>query len=183
MTRGRAGQREAALACVLLLSACQSTVQQTFGIGKRAPDEFQIVRRQPLIIPPDSTLRPPQPGEPGPQEVSTATQAREVLTGTQATSPPAPVTMSPGESALLADAKTQADPDIRRRLLEENTELTSIDESRFLMILDFQRSRLVPQPNVLNPTEESARLREQGITSTGPVTVQTGSTPLPASEP
>ena len=47
---------------------CGGTVQETFGIGKRQPDEFQIVRRQPLIVPPDSTLRPPRPGETGAQE-------------------------------------------------------------------------------------------------------------------
>jgi hypothetical protein len=176
MMRGGAWPWAAGLACSLLLAGCQSTVQETFGIGKRAPDEFQIVRTQPLIIPPDATLRPPRPGEPGPAEVSTADQAREVLTGTAA--PAASSTRSPGESALLADTRVQADPGIRQTLLEENTELTSIDESRFLTILDFQRRRSTPQPDVINPAEEAARLREQGISSTGPVTVQTGSTPL-----
>ena len=65
-----------------LAGGCQTTVQETFGIGKRAPDEFQIVRRQPLIIPPDATLRPPRPGEAGPATQSASSQAREVLTGT-----------------------------------------------------------------------------------------------------
>jgi hypothetical protein len=171
-----------ALAAVLMLTACGGTVQEAFGIGKHQPDEFQIVRRQPLIIPPDSTLRPPRPGEPGPQDVSTADQARQVLTGTAPNAAPSPSTpdnLSHGESALLAEVKTPTDPDIRRKLLEENTELTTIDESRFLVILDFQRKNMTPKPDVINPSEEAARLRQQGIASTGPVTVHTGSTPLP----
>ncbi len=160
-----------------LASGCQTTVQETFGIGKRAPDEFQIVRRQPLIIPPDATLRPPRPGEAGPATQSASSQAREVLTGTPS---PAPDTaLSSGEQALLADTRTQAQPDIRRLLLEENTELANIDESRFLVILDWQRRRMTPQGTPINAAAEAERLRAEGIASTGPVTIRTGSTPLP----
>lgn len=160
-----------------LTSGCQTTVQETFGIGKRAPDEFQIVRRQPLIIPPDATLRPPRPGEPGPGAPSTSAQAREVLTGA---APPAPdTTVSSGEQALLADARLPANPDIRRLLMEENTELASIDESRFLIILDWQRRRMTPQGTPINASAEAERLRAEGIASTGPVTIRTGSEPLP----
>ena len=35
-------------------------------MGKRSPDEFAVVRRAPLILPPDYGLRPPRPGETGP---------------------------------------------------------------------------------------------------------------------
>lgn len=160
-----------------LLGGCQTTVQETFGIGKRAPDEFQIVRRQPLIVPPDATLRPPRPGETGPATQSASSQAREVLTGTG--SPPPDTSLSGGEQALLTDARTPADPEIRRRLLEENTELANIDESRFLMILDWQRRRMTPQGTPINAAGEAERLRAEGIASTGPVTVRTGTTPLP----
>ena len=81
------------LAGVSILTACGGgTVQEAFGIGKRQPDEFQIVRHQPLILPPDNTLRPPRPGEIGAQDVSTADQARQVLTGNadQMTAPAMP---------------------------------------------------------------------------------------------
>jgi hypothetical protein len=166
-----------AVLATALVGGCQSTVQETFGIGKRAPDEFQIVRRQPLIIPPDATLRPPRPGETGPATQSASSQAREVLTG--GASPAPDTTLSTGEQALLTDARLPANPDIRRLLLEENTELATIDESRFLMILDWQRRRMTPQGTPINATAEAERLRAEGITSTGPVTIRTGSTPLP----
>ena len=69
-----------------------------------------------------------------------------MLTGTPATatSPAAAggggtERLSYGETALLAEVKTPPTLTSGRKLLEENTELTCIDENRFLMILDFQR--------------------------------------------
>jgi hypothetical protein len=43
------------------------------------PDEFEVVQRAPLTIPPDFDLRPPKPGSPRPQEVSVDKLAREDL--------------------------------------------------------------------------------------------------------
>lgn len=180
MRRWWAGGVALALPAMLVLGGCDTTVQETFGLNRQGPDEFQVVKRQPLIIPPDSSLRPPRPGAPGPQEASTSQQARAVLTGTPS-SPPPDEALSPAESALLADAKGSANPEIRRLLLEENTELSGIDESRFLIILDWQRRRMTPQGTVLDASAEAARLRDQGVSVTGPVTVRTGSTPLPPS--
>jgi hypothetical protein len=53
-------------------------------MGKRAPDEFAVVKRAPLIVPPDFDLRPPDPGAPRPNVGRTSDQARVALTGTQA---------------------------------------------------------------------------------------------------
>ena len=46
-------------AALAALAGCSGTVQEKLGLGKRAPDEFQVVRRAPLILPPDYSLRPP----------------------------------------------------------------------------------------------------------------------------
>jgi len=170
----RRGWGALAAATLLLVTGCGSTVQETLGIGKRQPDEFQIVRRQPLIIPPDASLRPPRPGERGPAEVSTSDQARELLTGETTL----PEGGSAGERALLGQATTPADADIRRKLLEENTELATIDDSRFLTILNWQRQRLLPQGEPIDAAAEAARLRGEGIAVPGPATQLTGSTPL-----
>jgi hypothetical protein len=162
-----------------MLAGCSGTVQESLGLGKRAPDEFQIVRRQPLIMPPDFTLRPPEPGATGPADRSTSAQAREVLTGTDNGSPDG--SQSSGELALVKDAKGAADPDIRGKILEENTELVNLDESKFLMIFDFQKKRALDQTGAsqtIDPSAEAARLRAEGVASTGPITVRTGSTPL-----
>ena len=47
----------AALALVLVLSSCEGLKKQ-IGLAKSAPDEFTVVTKAPLILPPDFTLRP-----------------------------------------------------------------------------------------------------------------------------
>ena len=69
--------RIAALAVLLplVLSACQDA-KRALGYEKMPPDEFQVVQRAPLSMPPDFSLRPPQPGATRPQEGTTREQAR-----------------------------------------------------------------------------------------------------------
>jgi hypothetical protein len=70
------------ISSVLLLGACaKGTVQDALGMGKRAPDEFAVVKRAPLIVPPEYDLRPPDPGAPRPNVGTTSDQARVALTG------------------------------------------------------------------------------------------------------
>lgn len=45
------------------VSGCEST-RETFGLNKQSPDEFAVVSRAPLSLPPDFTLRVPEPGAP-----------------------------------------------------------------------------------------------------------------------
>lgn len=162
---------------LMLLAGCDTTVQESLGLGRRSPDEFQVVRRAPLVIPPDATLRPPQPGAVSAVQPNPTREARSILTGEEG-----PVTtgaLSPGEQALLAASPVQAAPDIRSRIVAENGELAQLDRRTFLFILDFQRRQFEPQEEVLNPAAEAARLRAAGAPGTV-VTVRTGSTPLPA---
>ncbi|MEM7025403.1 MAG: DUF3035 domain-containing protein, partial [Pseudomonadota bacterium] len=71
------------MVCVVALGGCaRGTVQDTLGLGKRAPDEFAVVKRAPLIVPPEYDLRPPDPGAPRPNVGRTADQARIAMTGT-----------------------------------------------------------------------------------------------------
>jgi hypothetical protein len=78
------------VAGLLQLGGCsRGTVQDALGMSKRAPDEFAVVRRAPLIVPPDYDLRPPDPGAPRPNIGTTSDQARVALTGDQAEPSPA----------------------------------------------------------------------------------------------
>jgi len=95
---------------LLALAGCGDELRKSFGLGKNAPDEFQVVRRAPLSLPPDFSLRPPQPGAVRPQEGSTTEQARRAVLdqsasaaaprpadpGTPAAAPRTPVSMSVG---------------------------------------------------------------------------------------
>lgn len=77
------------------------------GFDRARPDEFAVGRQAPLVIPPDYSLTPPQPGAPRPQETGPAQQALEALFG-------GPAQRSPSETSALSAAGRQiADPGIR----------------------------------------------------------------------
>lgn len=178
MPRSRSSSVAGLLLAALALAGCQGTVQEAFGLRKRAPDEFQVVRGQPLVVPPDRRLRPPQPGAVGPGEVDPARAARETLIGrSDGERPVASGGASPGEAALLRAAKGEADPDIRRRLAEEDSQLAFVDEGTFLFILDWQRRRAQGQltrGEPLDPAAEARRLQESGRVQTVRRTGETG---------
>lgn len=150
-------------------------------MGKRVPDEFQVVRRAPLVLPPDYALRPPEPGAAPAAQQDTAAQAQELLTGQRpaaAAAPRAPTAQSPGEVALVDQSRVQGNPDIRRVLVAENQDLVNLDEGRFLFILNFQRRAAQRrQEPVIDPVAEQRRLASAGATGSV-VTQRTGSEPL-----
>jgi hypothetical protein len=65
---------------VAALAGCQSA-SRAFGVAKVTPDEFRVVTKAPLTLPPDYSLRPPEPGEPRPQELQPESAARQALEG------------------------------------------------------------------------------------------------------
>lgn len=164
------------LGAAAAVAGCSGTVQENLGLGKRSPDEFQVVRRAPLILPPDYSLRPPAPGQPGPAAQDTSAQAEQILTGLPRT--PTETSQSEGELALLSRSPVQAEPGIRQILAQEDPELIDLDESRFLFILDFQRRNLQPRPNVIDPVAEQRRLQAAAAEG-GVITQRTGSQPIP----
>src|ERR1700679_3765247 len=93
---------------VALSTGCSgdNSLTRTFGLTRDAPDEFTVVTRAPLSMPPDFTLRPPQPRAIRPQDQSDRSQA---------------------ESALVRDAGGGAPADIRARVDQEARLDTSND--------------------------------------------------------
>jgi hypothetical protein len=87
------------------LAGCEST-KNALGLNKVVPDEFRVVTKAPLVVPPDYALRPPEPGEPRPQELQPDSAARLALLGQRDA-----VTRSQGEQLLVAKAGAEkADP-------------------------------------------------------------------------
>ncbi|MDI7774917.1 DUF3035 domain-containing protein [Asticcacaulis sp. EMRT-3] len=87
------------------LTGCSST-KNALGLNKVVPDEFLVVTKAPLVVPPDYALRPPNPGEPRPQELQPESQARQALLGERDA-----VNRSEGEKLLVAKAGgDKADP-------------------------------------------------------------------------
>jgi hypothetical protein len=164
-----------AIVPLLLLTACgQGTVQNALGMGKRSPDEFSVVSRAPLILPPDYGLRPPGSGESRPGVDTPAEQARASLTGGTAgeSQQPAPTdrnmvsaafdergeAVSTGEQALVAEATTApADPQIRRRIAEENMQLAEVEQALFTRLVKWTEPQTLSAP--VDPVAETERLR------------------------
>lgn len=97
-----------ALVATTALAGCQST-QKALGMSKVTPDEFRVVTKAPLVVPPDYSLRPPAPGEPRPQELQPESAARNALIGQREGEQ-----RSDGEKLLVAKAGAErADPLVR----------------------------------------------------------------------
>jgi len=97
-----------ALVAAVGLTACQST-RKSLGMTKVTPDEFRVVTKAPLVVPPDYALRPPAPGKPRPQELQPESAARNALLGAREAE-----TRTDGEKLLVAKAGAdKADPLIR----------------------------------------------------------------------
>jgi Protein of unknown function (DUF3035) len=135
-------------------SGC-STIQNSLGGGKVAPDEFRVVTRAPLTLPPDYSLRPPRPGEPRPQELEPDAEARAALFGVDVAT-----NASAGERALVTGAGAEAtDATIREQLDFESQSILHRSESFANRILNF-RGSAEEAASPLNAEAEQARLAE-----------------------
>ncbi|MBJ7417308.1 MAG: DUF3035 domain-containing protein [Niveispirillum sp.] len=138
-----------------------------FG-GHDAPDEFMVVSRAPLEVPPDFSLRPPQPGSPRPQEMERDTRSQSSVFGASGAGSAALVDprtnpkQTSGEGALLAQAGADgASPDIRAIVDRENPGVvvgspTFLDKLMFWK--DDQNPEVLPPPGgALSTTREGGK--------------------------
>jgi hypothetical protein len=67
-------------ASMVVLSACSSTtVKDTLGITRKAPDEFRVVSRPPLYVPPEFNLQPPTNGVESASVIPADKQAQKLV--------------------------------------------------------------------------------------------------------
>jgi hypothetical protein len=101
------------LTAVALLSGCGKR-----GYDRARPDEFAVARQAPLIVPPDFSLVPPQPGAARVQDVNSQQQTLEALFG-------ANQQRSPAENATIdkAGGDDAADPGIRSLVGDAETKV------------------------------------------------------------
>lgn len=142
------------------LSACGgSNIQEELGLKKRAPDEFAVVKRAPLEMPPDYGLRPPTPGAPRPQEQSTSEQARQTVFGEESR---ARSDASDAESIFLEEAgANSAAPNIRETVDDESAKI--IDENRPVadkLLGLVGKGEEEPSASVVDAKEEAARIKK-----------------------
>jgi len=143
----------------LSLGACESTKEQ-IGLNKQVPDEFQVVKRAPLSLPPDFVLRPPRPGAPRPQEQTTSDNAAAAVFGAENV-PAARSDISSGEAALLSQAGSDAaDPGIRARVDDETAQLFDRNKPVAEKLFGLGGGRDIPSASVVDAEAEKIRILE-----------------------
>lgn len=163
-----------ALAACALLTACGGgSVGKTLGLERQPPDEFQVLSRPPLHIPPEFNLRPPSDGSDDyGLMVPASRQAEQTVFGggygasTNLSSGSAETAVMPVTSDSLATGTDQnfldlagarsANPEIRK-ILRQETGQTGYEEEKSL--LEKLREPSDKQPTV-DALKEAERIKE-----------------------
>jgi hypothetical protein len=146
-----------------VLGGC-SSVGAALGMQKVTPDEFRVVAKAPLVVPPDYALRPPAPGEPRPQELQPESSARIAVLGQREAA-----TRSPGESLLVNRAGAEkADPLIRYVMDDEFGSIAHKDKSFADRVMFWKKDKPTAAvtaktasnaPAPIDPVAEQAKIR------------------------
>lgn len=113
---------------VLALPAC-SSVKKELGVARHSPDEFTVVKRAPLTLPPDYALKPPVDKHSTTEDTlgdTAAHTAKRTVFGAESNAAPA------GESEQVLLAKMGAEhmnPAIRKQIDKDNGYLALQNQS------------------------------------------------------
>jgi len=148
------------------LGGCENA-KETIGLAKQAPDEFAVVTRAPLNIPPKFDLRPPEPGAKRPQKMTPTLKAQTILLQKNSLREKTDKTnaaiasgkFSTGEIAFLQVAGAlEADSSIRQVVNKENSVLAEVDDSMLGKVMFWRKDE---QSEVLvDAGKEAKRLRQ-----------------------
>jgi hypothetical protein len=152
----------------------RNSASRALGIAKVTPDEFRVVSKAPLILPPDYALRPPAPGEPRPQELQPESAARTALLGQREAA-----VRDEGEKLLVAKAGAdKADPLIRYVVDDEFGAVAHKDKSFADWVMFWRKGQpaepvvadaAATTPAPLNPKVEATRIAN--LTGNEPVII------------
>lgn len=145
------------------LAGCGST-SDIIGAGKDAPDEFAIVTKQPLIIPPDFNLHPPRPGAAPTNQLSPTDTAQSALFSDDAGQVASTISgsYSQGEKILLARAgAANVNDSIRQLIAADNKNLEAADTDFTNNLLFGGGDADAGQP--LDANSEESRLNAMGV--------------------
>jgi len=172
---------------VLGLSGCD-TFKEQVGLTKKSPDEFTVITKAPLVMPPDFSLRPPRPGAKGPRDIEPKDQARmALLQGGRATAGQA---RQAGKNTLAgAAANNSANKTIQkaagaellilqkagaegadssiRQIVNRETSVLAEKDSNFTDRLIFWQPKQ-PFGSAVDASEEAKRLREAAAMGDNP---------------
>jgi hypothetical protein len=147
--------------CAAALMGCQS-IRDAAGLGKAGPDEFAVVTKQPLVIPPEYNLRPPRDGAPPTNQVAPTDAAQSALFDNDPATAAKYVTgdFSQAEKLLLAQTGAiSTDPAIRQEVASDGRSMEAADDA-FTQKMLFWQDKKVPGENV-DAESEDKRLSSQ----------------------
>lgn len=171
-----------AAGAAVALSGCEQ-LRLASGQGKDSPDEFAVVSKAPLVIPPDFNLKPPAPGTAPTNQIEPTQSAQNALFNADPATVAStlPATMSPGERFFLAAAGVQnADPAIRQQLASDQSGMRASDDSFASSVLFWQG----PSPPVgTAPVDADAEARRIDAARAGAGSPTTAAPTAPAPAP
>ncbi len=172
------------IAAIALLTACNGgTVKDTLGINRKAPDEYRVVTRPPLSVPPQFNLRAPlRPGE-ATESQAASRQAESVLlgkpeaaggvyslpaAGSAESAPVAPVRVEDGASSpesnfLERAGAVNADPSVRQQLEEDRiAKQEVIEESSWWETFSILPEKKEPLVNAKGEADRLEKNKQEG---------------------
>ena len=149
------------LALVLLITAgCSGKVGDMVNLSRSTPDEFAVVKRKPLSVPPDFGLRPPEESDRHSKVAlyDTRAEAQNALFGGVATEAPSEDNLDAADLAFLGNVP-KSEPNIRRLIEQESTDLIHADRN---FVKDLFKGLLPEeQPGkALDPVEAERRVKQ-----------------------
>ncbi len=147
----------AAIALVFWTGACSDNMKSQMGLGRNSPDEFTVVKRAPLTLPPNYGVLP----EPGASTADSAAlagqQAKSAVFGEVKGEQP----KGSAEDALLGKIGTGvASPEIRRELDREQGEVTLDDKALTERLMFWREEETAVHETLVDPAEEAKRLEQ-----------------------
>lgn len=153
----------AVLALAPFLFAC-SGAKKKLGLEAAPPDEFSVIKRAPLDMPPNYYMRPPVPGQQRPQELPSIDAAKITAFGEPTKTAQPPITS--GEQALLRSAGAENASDaIRAQVAVETETLREEKRSTFDKTFGTNFNGTPELSEAIDPIEESKRLKAEKKTA------------------
>ena len=158
------------LATLIGTTACGSGVRQALGVERTTPDEFRVVTIAPLTVPPEYSLRPPQPGELRAEDIFQDRQAQRALFGDLEGSDATDAEILFAARAGGADAN----PDVRALIDGETAAVVRKDQSFADRVLFWRDGgTVVREGSEAAPIDpEAERERIEAVTGGGDVEIQ-----------
>lgn len=146
--------------------------KEALNLNSDSPDEFAVIRKKPLVIPPKFNLRPPENSEKELSKDEPVNEARSVLVGSvlpNKKNNDKLADTSKGELVFLAKSGiSSSNSSIRKILEEENSALASYSNSFVQRLVS--RVTGEDKKDLVDPQKEQKRLQEKR--STGEATIK-----------